>query len=238
MTNSLCQCVNVHDTDCDGLARPSCLWRMMQDAANEQMRALGMDAPQLLKDTGRAFLLSRARMQIYAPIRAYDTLTARSWPCESRGYSFLRSATLTRDGEVVCELSSVWALLDVANRKIVPVSEFDDSRFVYGEPLSLEVPFRSTAPKDLTMALVGEYAVSYRDVDLHRHMNNTVYPDVLRGFLPQKGARLSSVTIFYQNEAPLGSLLKVYAASADGTYYLRTVREDGQENVRAEFQFE
>ncbi len=239
MNDSLSFCVSVHDMDEHGTIRPSALWRMMQDAAEWQMKCVGMDAQTMLQETGRAFLLSRARMQIYADVSPFDTVVARSWACDSRGYSFLRNGCVLRGDTVIAELSTVWAWMDFSAGRMVPVSEFDTDKFVIGEPLALDVPFRSSQPKDLSMSLVGEHTVAFRDVDLHAHMNNSVYPDVLRGFVPNVGnAKLSSVTIFFQNEAPLGQTLKVYSGEADGVHFLRTVREDGQENVRAEFQFD
>ncbi len=239
MSQTITYTVSMHDVDAFGVARPSSLLRLMQDAAEYQMKQSGMDAQTMLSETGRAFLLSRARMQIYEPIYAYDVLTARSWACPSRGYSFLRNAQICRAGKVVCELSTVWAWTDVQSRRLLAVADFDASSLDTDAPLALEVPFRFGAPKDLNLSLVGEHTVSYRDVDLHRHMNNTNYPDMLCGFLPmQDGMRVLSITLFFQNEAPLDQTLKVYASHVDSTYYLRTVREDGQDNVRAEIQLE
>ncbi len=239
MVHTLPYTVSMHDVDARGIVRPSALLRLMQDAAELQMKENGMDAHAMLQTTGRAFLLSRARMQIYAPIRAYDVLVARSWACPSRGYSFLRNAQICRGSEVVCELSTVWAWMDIPNHRLIAVSDFDCGTLDTDSPLALEVPFRFGAPKDLHLSLRGEYTVAYRDVDLHRHMNNTNYPDMLCGFLPMEdGVRVSSITLFFQNEAPFGNTLKVYASQIDNTYYLRTVREDGQENVCAEIQLD
>ena len=42
------------------------------------------------------------------------------------------------------------------------------------------------------------------------------------------------ISISFQNEAPLGEVLKVYRAVEDDTYYVRTIREDGKINSEAE----
>ncbi len=234
MKQQLFETVNAHDTDPYGIARPSAVLRILQDAANEQMRACGMAADCLLRDTGRAFLLSSVRLQLHAPLHAYEQVTSEAWACPSRGFRFLRNGRLLRDGAVVAELSAVWAFVNAADRTLLPVSAFD-SPFETDAPLSLPAPLRPSAPHDLTYLPVGQYTVSYRDVDLHRHMNNTYYPDLLCGFVPDfLGKRPLSLSIFFQKEAPLGECLTVFAAERDGVHYVKTVRQDGTENVRAE----
>ena len=233
MIQRLSQTVNVHDTDPDGIARPSAVLRLLADAANEQMRSHGMPPDRLLRDTGRAFLLGSVHVELLAPLYAYESIEAQAWACESRGFRFLRCGQLLRAGECVAQMSAVWAFVQAADRSLLPVSAFDNP-FGTEAPLDLEFPLRDRAPKDLDYREVGGYEVRYRDVDLHRHVNNTNYPDLLYGFLPDtRGMRLRAMTIFFQKEAPLGERLSVYHAERDGVHYLKTVRADGADNVHA-----
>ena len=50
-----------------------------------------------------------------------------------------------------------------------------------------------------------------------------------------KGKRVSKISIAYVHEAPLGESIKIYLTRGeeDDSYYLRTVRADGQTNVEA-----
>ena len=50
-----------------------------------------------------------------------------------------------------------------------------------------------------------------------------------------KGKRISKISIAYIHEAPLGESIKVYLTRGEeeDSYYLRTLRADGQTNVEA-----
>jgi len=235
MKQRITETVNVHDTDPYGNARPSAILRMLADAANEQMRAYGMAADVLLQQTGRAFLLGSVHIDVHSPLHAYEQITCEAWACESRGFRFLRNGQLLRGTECVAQMSAVWAYVHAADRTLLPVSAFDNP-FGVEAPLPMDFPLREQAPKDLDYTLVGTYDVRYRDVDLHRHINNTNYPDLLFGFLPEAGVRpMRSATLFFLKEAPLGEQLRVYYAQREDAHYLKTVRQDGADNVHAVF---
>ena len=63
-----------HDTDGDGVMRPSALLVYMQETANVQCREYGMDLTDLHHKEGKGFLLSRIMVKIFAPLRAYEDM--------------------------------------------------------------------------------------------------------------------------------------------------------------------
>ena len=69
------------------------------DMAQEEI--LAMD-----EEKYRAFLVARIRMEFDEPIYAYQRLTAITYPCESRGYSFLRCYRLEKEGVTVGRAAS------------------------------------------------------------------------------------------------------------------------------------
>ena len=220
--------VDVHDVDFNGVAKASSLMKYIQSAAQSQLTEVGLSYDEL-RARNRAFIISRIKMEFSEPIRAYEVLTAISYPCESRGYSFLRCYSLERDGVTIGRAASIWALVDTESRALVPVKSFD-------LPLEL-MPHNEMAIDHIVMPSgmteVGEYLVGYAETDQNRHMNNTRYPDMYSSFLPMEDRRVRSMTIQYVNEAPMGERLKVERAYEDGIYYLRTVREDGKVNTLA-----
>ena len=220
--------VDVHDLDHNGVAKTSSLMRYMQSAAQSQLTSIGLSYDEL-KSRGRAFILSKIKMEFTRPIRAYEPLTAISYPCESRAFSFLRCYALTSAGETVGRAASIWALVDTESRALVPVRSFDlPLPLLPHNDMSLD---RIVMPSDAVM--VGEYLVSYGITDQNEHMNNTHYPDMYANFLPLDGAMIRAISIQYMNEAPRGERLSVYRALSDGIYYFKTVREDGLVNTLA-----
>ena len=226
--------VNANDLDVNNIVSASNLLRYMQDAANSQMEEDKPSYIELVKQ-GYAFVLSRIRVSSYAPLYSHEHIEVQSWACESRGVQYNRCYRILRDGVIVAEAVSVWALVSIADRKPHRVSEFN---FAYrqDEMLELDLPPRFRIPEDVPLSLVGEKTIEYADIDLNGHMNNTHYPDILCSYIgaDMRGQRVISLGISFLSEAPLGETLKFYTGQNDGVHYVRTVRENGQTNVEAE----
>ena len=221
--------VDIHDVDYNGVARTSALMKYIQSAAQTQLTENGMSYDRL-KERKRAFILSKMKMEFTDTVRAYEPLCAVSFPCNSRGYSFLRCYKLLRDGVTIGRAASVWALVDTETRALVRVNDFDLGLETF-EPLDLSLT-RIMIPD--TIKKVGTYPVNYCDIDQNNHMNNTRYPDLYSNFLPLIKKRIESITINYANEAPAGDVLDVYKTEENGFFYFRTVRSDGKTNTEAE----
>ena len=116
--------VNVHDVDYNGIARASSILKYMQSAAQSQLTENGMSYDSLY-GRRRAFILSRIRLEINCPLRADMPLTAITFPCESRGYSFLRCYALELDGVPVARAISMWALINTESRELIRVNDFE-----------------------------------------------------------------------------------------------------------------
>ena len=221
--------VDIHDVDFNGVARTSTLMKHIQTAAQSQLTDNNMSYDQL-RNMERAFILSRIKMEFSSTVRAYDRLTALTYPCPSRGYRFLRCYKLMRGDEVIGRAVAVWALINTASHSLVKVNDFELGLTTH-DPHDLALT-RISLPENMEM--VGEYEVRYDSVDQNRHMNNTKYPDMYSNFLDLEGRRIEEITINYQNEAPAGDKITVYRGEADGYYYFKTVRSDGKTNTEAE----
>ncbi len=223
--------VDIHDVDYNGVAKTSSILRYIQTAAQCQLTDGGMSYDNLKKDN-RAFLLSRLKLEILRPLPAYTKLTAITYPCESRGYSFLRCYALESEGEVVARAISMWALIDTQSRALVRVNDFN-----LGLPTLPQNGLVLGAMKmPSTLIDIGGYGVHYGDVDQNRHMNNTKYPDMYSNFLPLEGKMIRSISINYQNEAQIGEKLRVQRAEENGFFYFRTMRSDGKVNSEAKIE--
>lgn len=222
--------VDVHDVDFNGVCRASSLMKYIQAAAQMQLTENGMSYDNL-RARDRAFILSRIRLEFYEPIYTYDKLEAHTFPCISRGYSFLRCYGLYKNGVTVGRAISIWALIDTKSRGLVKVADFDLNLPTY-EPWDNLVLSHIRLPS--TMKKVGTYTVAYADLDQNKHINNTKYADIFANFLPLDKKRIDTMTINYMNEAKYRDTLDVYLEEADGYFYMRTVLPDGKINAEAE----
>ncbi len=224
--------VDTHDTDGAGLARPSALLKYIQEAANIQT-ALSTPSAEDLRDDGRYFVVTKLNLAVKEPLFPRDEITVSTWACPSKGVTFNRCGMIERDGQICATLTSAWALIDSVNGGFVRVS---DVAFDFGEWESLppSIPLKIRIPDEIPMRLLGEYTVSYRDTDVNGHMNNTVYADVLFGYLPDYvNKRLTDITINYLKEAPLGACFKIYGNEFSDICYFRTVLQDGSIGAEA-----
>lgn len=226
--------VKFHETDANEVAGVSQIFKYIQEAAMCQLENQHPTYKELFEQK-KAFILSSIRLEMHAPIFAYDEIIARSWACPSRGVNFVRCYEIERDGEILCEAASSWALVSTDEKRLLPVEDIDSSNYYMDEPIQTERPVRVRIPSALPTSLVGEYTVQLSDIDLNGHMNNTNYSRIICNCLPNaRKLRVRSIGIYFPNEAALGENLKIYMSRADNRYYFRTVRQDGKTNVEAE----
>ncbi len=224
--------VNNLDTDLNGILSLSGILRYMQDTAFCHMEAAKPSYEDLFNE-GKAFFINRMTLSIYKAIRSHDEIEVETWAAESSGLSFMRCFRVLSGGEIAAEAVTAWSLYNYFDKKFIRVSDFESG---YGTDEMPELDFRKMLriPKELELSLVGEHTVRYRDVDMNRHMNNTVYGDLLCGYLADmEEKQVIKFDINYRNEAPLGETVKVYMKSdGDGTCYFRTQCE-GRVNAEA-----
>lgn len=218
------------DAGVNGEVRPAVILRQLQEAAVCQMRDEGPSYRALWKE-GKAFILSRVRLQLYAPLYEFERVTAQTWACSERGASFGRSYRLLRGDDVVAEAVAIWALVDVKNGSLLRV---EDLPFRYGAAEALPLSTRFSFPK-VPLTEVGRRQVQYEDVDCNGHLNNARYPDWLCNLLPHaQTARVTALQIHYVSEAPLHETLTLFRGQEDGgAYVFEFRRADGSINCRA-----
>ena len=209
MSYSMHVSVLVHDTDARHIARPSAVWRWMQEAANRQMRSEGPSYDELM-ERGLSFLLSRMCVDFVRPIMQYEELTVETFALPSRGYSFERGyKVIDETGKTVAAGQSVWALYDLNAGRLARVEALG-SGYSGGEAPAVSAPIRFLIPDSVKLSPVGERKIFWSDVDVNRHMNNTGYANLLYDFLPDPAAgQLIGASINYRHEAKLGETLTV-----------------------------
>lgn len=216
-----------HDTDAARRVRPSQLLVYMQETSNHHTASAGMNLDELRDEKQLAFILSRLRLWIHRPLRAFEPIEVQTFTNPAKGLSSLRSFRILRGDEVIAEADSVWALIGTEDRRFHPIEdtgyEFEDEA-----PLSLPMPPRVRIPSDLPLKNLGSRRIVYSDLDYNMHMNNTRYPDMLCDFLPlEEVSNLRGLSLSYLHEAAYGDTITVLGAKREGCYYIRTVNSEG-----------
>ena len=215
-----------HDTNANREVRPSKVLMYMQETANAHLIANGLSLDSLRDERGLAFILSRISIRFYKPLYTGDEIEVQTWICEGRGFAFDRCFVILRQGEVVAEAYSVWALLNLKEKRLMKNNEFSYG-FEADLPLESDFITRIRMPA-ASLELAGERRIVYSDIDYNGHMNNTNYPDMLCDFVPGiERRRVVSMTLSFLHEATFGHTLKVWKGEHEFGHYFRTLDSDG-----------
>ena len=207
-----------HDTDANRRVRPTAMLVYMQETSNKHMESYGLSLDALRDEKKLAFLLSKIRMSVYRPLYSFEKIEVQTWTCPSHGLAIPRFYRILRDGEVIAEADSTWALLDMENGRLLRADECDVFSFEDEEASVLDVPARFRLPKGMELESVGERRIVFSDLDYNMHMNNTKYPDMLCDFIDTADVeKVCGIFLSYVNESAFGeSLLFPYRKQEHG----------------------
>ena len=207
--------VSTLHSDCFGRCKPSALLRFAQDAAGEHCVLLGTDWDSMAKH--RYFwAVIRQKMEITRLPQEGETVTVKTWPMPTTRVAYPRATEgFDAEGNSLFKVISLWVIMDMDTRAMVlpGKSGIDVPGTSFGTELK--------APGGLP-AFEGtedmQRTVTYSDLDVNGHMNNTRYLDWISDLLPaafHKDHPMKAVSICYMSEALEGQTLRLSHGGAD-----------------------
>ena len=223
-----------HDTDATRTVRPTQLLVYMQETSNAHLDSTGHNLDRLRDEHSLAFLLSKTKIALYAPLYAHEDIRVETFTAESRAFGFNRYYRILRGDEVIAAADTTWALIDLNSRQLCKADAFDFG-FEHEPSLDIGLPPRFRVPHTDELELLGERRIVYSDLDYNMHMNNTRYADMLCDFMPLEDIpKIKGMSLSYLHEAAFGDVIKIYAKKSDGRYSFRTVNQNGVTCLEAE----
>lgn len=224
--------INIHDEGYNGIISPTGYLRYIQDAANCHMEADGPSYIELF-NSGLSFIISRVKVLFFKELYSHDNIEVSTWACKSHGVTFPRCYEVKKDGIVCAEAKAIWALFNTNEKRLCKADKVD-LHYRTDEELDITMP-RIIKPVT-EFKKIGEKKVTFADVDINRHMNNTVYADTFWNYVPDIDTCAPySLDIFYRSEAPLGCELEIYTAESENGFLFKSVKKDGTVNAEAEY---
>lgn len=228
--------VRSYEVDTDGLIRPLTMFNYLQDAAGEHAAELKVSVPTLLK-RNLTWVISRYHVHFLSFPPAHGLIRLRTWPSAREGRFALREFELS-DGEdrPVMAATSSWMLIDLSTRRPVRIEQHIpklpavERRSIADEFPSLPVP--ETCNCELP------FRVRHSDLDLNRHVNNTVYIDWALETLPAEvigHVRPSGLEVSYRAEANYGDRIisrTFYPGMNEPSLHQLVREKDGTEVAR------
>ncbi len=180
MVNTYDETFTLRTRDCDmnGTWRPSAILDTMQEAAGAHSLLLHCGRDELLKQN-MVWVLSRLELHMDRYPACDEEITLHTFPTPTRLTFFPRYFIFTdTHGEMVGKAGSLWLLLNVETRRMLPPGEvgklIPDNR-----DLSIPMNLPATVGALQGEEFVSEYHPVYTDLDVNGHVNNARYADWL-----------------------------------------------------------
>jgi acyl-ACP thioesterase len=194
-----------HETDQHGFIKAVALLNHLQSTAGEHATGLGVSVHELRK-SGHTWVLSRVHLAMERYPRGGETFHITTWPSARDSLFTVRDFELTdSQGQVIGTATTSWAVLNLATRRPVKLDEVLP-RFPVTARRALDDPF-STLPVFETATKELRLPVLRGDLDINRHVNNTVYVGWALETVPDEidsRCRLASIEVGYRAEALYG----------------------------------
>lgn len=216
-------------TDCFQNMKLSVLLRMLQESAIEGTENAGVTREYTL-DKGLLWVVSSLHFIMQRPIRYDETITITSWPGEMRHVFFPRHFTMEdKDHNVIMQGIELWLLMDAEKRTMVNPKAWNIS--IPGIVKGNELSFPS-APKRLEGNPVTlTHEVSYSELDLNGHVNNSVYMNWIDDMLGKQFHEthfVSEITAAFHQEVHDGEIITLEETQQDDDYAFLGTAEKGK----------
>ncbi len=230
--------VRYYEADFRGSLRPVTMLDYLQDAASGDSVRTGSSVMDL-RERNMTWVLSRYHVKFLGYPGLGETLNVRTWRSGIDGLFALREFEVTGEtGNLLALATSSWAIIKMDTKRPVRIENiFPDLSII--EQRALDDNFK-TLPKPDNCDIEKSFPVRIADLDVNRHVNNTVYAGWALETVPDDillNHRLAEIEISYRAEAFYGNTVTVRTGVLDngitGTFLhqLNNV-EDGRELTR------
>lgn len=188
------------------------LLKMSADIAVEDYRERGMSR-EFLAEHGIAILVSRNSFRIHKMPEENQVIEIATWEEKSEALQLVRCyKILDSQGDILVSAKSTWLVMDLNNRKIMPVKNFTlrpaptiQTEMDCLKPAKISVDERG-------FELLDSRKIKFSDIDANGHTTNSRYAAFVEDALPvefQK-KRIRDLRLNYSKEVVLGDELFVY----------------------------
>lgn len=201
--------------------RLSALLRWQQEVGERHVLPYQIDWLSLA-NKGMAFVLARGCGVIHRLPESGEAVSIETWSDHIKGAQFFRGyRVVSEEGETLTESMASFALVDVHTHRLLrPTPEALGGLPSVPQETGCPLPpaLKDTPP----MEAVDQWTVPHSAVDFNRHLNNTVYADLLCDFLPAalRECTPRAYALYYMTEAKEGETLTLYYGHDGDDHYV------------------
>ncbi len=201
--------------------RTSQLFELMQEAATDHSELLGTGVD-VIRKQNLMWVLARQNVEIRRLPAYGEKITIETWPGQTIHSLYPRYYRLTDErGAPLIDSSSIWMLVDMRERTLVPSSR---SGFVFSfEKRGMELALPSP-PRSFFTDKSRRFTVPFSYADMNGHMNNTRYFDLAENLSPAAAAGRDPrrIVVEYSAELLPGNSYELLYGQEGDRFYLKT----------------
>lgn len=204
--------ISNNDVDYRFQLKISSIFRFFQDVALLATQDKGVDSISLAKKN-IDWVITRMDVEISRLPKCNETITVCSYPGKDLAMLYPRFFyILDEKKEVIIRASSVWALINAKERKVIVDRDVIEKLPAETSPYELPLPGKILASED--KLLVEQRKIHYSDLDFNCHMNNVRYVELLmdaHDFDFYKNHRPSFISLNYIKEIKEQETVSIYS---------------------------
>ena len=207
--------INSIDGDQFQEVKLSSLFRMFQEIATAHADKLGVGTEKTFA-LGQAWILTRMQVEMYRYPRYEETIVIYTYPGDNKSFIFPRYFEVkTKKGELLARCSTLWAIIDLATRKVSlnPFGKLKLPEEHHQDELPLPGKVATTE-----LSLLENRKVRYSEMDMNGHLNNTKYVDYIVDAIPVdklKENRIKSFLINFNKEIKADDVVNINTGTID-----------------------
>lgn len=189
--------------------KESSLLNFLQDIATVSAEELGF-GPSFVFSNNFAWFVLKYHIELEKPIQNMDSVILKTQPRGAhRLYAYRDFEISTVEAEKIGKASSLWALIDMNAKRMMPMEKALPFMFKY-EKRAEDPDFEKIPPVEKA-DYTKEFEVKFDDVDVNQHANNANYMIWALETLPyafRKRMYAKTIDIRYRKETTMGTKIK------------------------------
>lgn len=230
MINKLTEEIKITPSNVDSdnyLGYPD-MFALFQNIAVDQSELLNYDQS-VLTPKGLFWVTSRCKVRIHRRPACSEIVNLSTWPQKPDRIRGRRNYTIEKNGELLIEATSEWAMIDRNANKLYLLNNLYEPSFTFCEEKILTEPFYRFN-SDFSGEPFAEYRVRSIDIDFEGHMNNVAYAYALFSLFSRDEIRKMApkeIEFHYKVSCYEGDRLLWYREPSDEGFELCAKLEDG-----------
>lgn len=210
--------IRSYECDQDGFLRVVTLMNILQDAADLSATSLGFGFNFCLS-TGVTWMGTNYHIKIKRLPKIHEHIIIKTWPSGENKFMATRDFAIydEKNAEII-KATSQWVLIDIARKRPVSLDQYLP-QYMYIDERVLGTDF-AKLPDIENAEFQKTFEARYDDIDINRHVNNSIYPLWAVETLPEEfhgKYEPAEIEISYKKECLCGEVVLASATLKDMT---------------------